>query len=119
MIQGARIAFGYGGIYDDDEAARIVESTKQIDPSTGEITQPKPRQALPDCPDAKFKTMLPKWRENIESGGVVSDLMAMLQSKYTLTQEQIKAINDLAVVDAQPKEPATALADDPFVQAME
>jgi phage recombination protein Bet len=40
MIQCARIAFGFGGIYDADEAERIVESiqpAKVIDPATGEI----------------------------------------------------------------------------------
>jgi phage recombination protein Bet len=119
MIQCARIAFGFGGIYDDDEAARIVENTKQIDPATGEIAQPQSRPALPACPEEKFSTMLPKWRKNIDDGGVVSDLLSMLQSKYTLTTEQVKAIKDLAVTDAQSKEPAAALADDPFVQAMQ
>lgn len=39
MIQAARVAFGYGGIYDQDEAERIVEGSppKVIDPQTGEI----------------------------------------------------------------------------------
>lgn len=39
MIQAARVAFGYGGIFDHDEAERIVESaqTKTIDPATGEV----------------------------------------------------------------------------------
>lgn len=39
MIQAARLAFGYSGIYDQDEAERIKESgaPKQIDPETGEI----------------------------------------------------------------------------------
>ena len=40
MIQCARIAFGFGGIYDQDEAERIVagpSALKSIDPSTGEI----------------------------------------------------------------------------------
>lgn len=39
MIQSARLAFGFVGIYEQDEAERIVESvgTKSIDPATGEI----------------------------------------------------------------------------------
>lgn len=36
MIQCARIAFGYAGIYDQDEAERIAE-VKTVDPATGEI----------------------------------------------------------------------------------
>lgn len=40
MIQAARLAFGYTGIFDQDEADRIKEadSTKRVDPETGEIT---------------------------------------------------------------------------------
>lgn len=37
MIQCARLAFGYAGIFDQDEAERIAESTKTIDTETGEI----------------------------------------------------------------------------------
>lgn len=39
MIQCARLAFGYTGIFDDDEAERIRESgaPKQVNPDTGEI----------------------------------------------------------------------------------
>jgi phage recombination protein Bet len=40
MIQCARLAFGFAGIYDEDEAIRITEAgaPKQINPDTGEIT---------------------------------------------------------------------------------
>lgn len=40
MIQAARLAFGYVGIFDQDEADRIKEShsVKSVDPVTGEIT---------------------------------------------------------------------------------
>lgn len=36
MIQCARLAFGYGGIFDQDEAERITE-VRTVDPATGEI----------------------------------------------------------------------------------
>ena len=40
MIQCARLAFGFSGIYEQDEAERIVEADapKAINPATGEIT---------------------------------------------------------------------------------
>lgn len=40
MIQCARLAFGFAGIYEQDEAERIVEAQapKKVDPDTGEIT---------------------------------------------------------------------------------
>jgi phage recombination protein Bet len=47
MIQCARLAFGFAGIYDPDEAERIVGS---IDASTGEITTGrKPAVAMPQA----------------------------------------------------------------------
>lgn len=40
MIQAARLAFGFTGIFDEDEAKRVAEATsvKSVDPETGEIT---------------------------------------------------------------------------------
>jgi phage recombination protein Bet len=39
MIQCARVAFGFGGIFDQDEAERIVEAgaPKKVNPDTGEL----------------------------------------------------------------------------------
>lgn len=97
MIQCARIAFGYGGIYDFDEAERIVEGTV-IDATTGEITggqKQASKPALPECPEARFNKNLPGWEKTVKDGGLVSDLLAMLQSKYTLNQDQLDKINAL------------------------
>ena len=40
MIQCARLAFGFSGIFEQDEAERIIEADapKRIDPATGEVT---------------------------------------------------------------------------------
>ena len=111
MIQCARIAFGFGGIYDVDEAERIIENsvpvTKVIDPATGEI---KPKE-LPALPDPKFAKSLPNWAKSVAEGGKVSDLLAMLQSKYTLTAEQLTQINAL-------DKPADPAPDADFVEAL-
>ena len=105
MIQCARLAFGYGGIYDQDEAERIVEA---IDAETGEITraparpQPAAAAALPPYPADRFASNLPQWRALVESGRKTpEDILAMLQSKATLTPEQIAAIRELGVTDVQ------------------
>ena len=43
LIQCARLAFGFGGIYEQDEAERIIDT---VDVSSGEIsTPPRPRRA--------------------------------------------------------------------------
>lgn len=104
MIQCARLAFGYGGIYDQDEAERIVEA---IDAETGEVTRravraEPARQELPPYPADRFGANLPQWQALVESGRKTpDDILAMLQSKATLTPEQIAAIRDLAVTDVQ------------------
>lgn len=111
MIQCARIAFGYGGIYDFDEAERIVEATT-IDATTGEITgsqKPAAKPALPAYPEERFAKNLPGWKKNAETGAPVSDLLAMLQSKYTLSPEQIDQINALG----KPAAPSAPAADAP------
>jgi phage recombination protein Bet len=103
MIQCARIAFGYGGIYDQDEAERIVENS--IDPDTGEITRKAEpaRPALGAYPDADFAANLPAWRKAIESGRKTpADLIAMVNTKAVLTEQQIRAIHNLAPIEAQP-----------------
>lgn len=90
MIQCARMAFGYGGIYDQDEAERIAEAEPIKNMGMAEVVKPA---ALPVYPDASFAANLPKWRAAIEAGRKsADDVIATVQSKYTLTAEQIAAI---------------------------
>lgn len=116
MIQCARLAFGYGGIHDPEEAQQIVGTS--IDADTGEITQrtmPAARPALPAYPQESLAANLPKWREIVHSGKkTAADILAMVSTKATLTAEQIAAIKDLDVVDVQPTAaPAPAQAEEP------
>lgn len=101
MIQCARIAFGFGGIYDADEAERILENTasmKVIDPSTGEIST-KPAE-LPAYSDEQFAKNLPAWRKLIEAGKrTAGEIVFMVSSKATLSAEQIAMI-EATVVDS-------------------
>ena len=90
MIQCARIAFGFGGIYDADEAERIVDNiqpAKVIDPSTGEIKSTN--SALPAYLDEAFTTNLPKWRGLIESGRKTAEqIITMVSSKAVMSDDQ-------------------------------
>ena len=96
MIQCARMAFGFGGIYDDDEADRIASSSaapgmKTIDPATGEIAQKQ--SALPAYSDEDFSKNLPTWRKLIESGKkTAGDIIFTVSSKATLTEDQIAMV---------------------------
>jgi phage recombination protein Bet len=94
LIQCARLAMGYVGIYDEDEAERIVE--KDITPSR---EQPA---ALPDYPAEQMAANLPNWRDSIEAGKAdAARLIAMISSKYTLSAAQIEEINNLTVIEGE------------------
>lgn len=92
MIQCARLAFGFGGIFDEDEAGRIMENVqpmKSIDPATGEI---KPA-GLPAYTEADFAKNLPTWRGLIESGRKTAEqIVATVSSKAVLSEEQIAMV---------------------------
>lgn len=127
MIQCARLAFGYGGIYDQDEAERIVES---IDASTGEVIQQKQsaRPALPVWPDDSFQAQSERWSKAVAAGlKTVDDILTLARSKGTLTPDQEKQIRAFTkdeapagggITDVTPKgeapapQPATEGADD-------
>ena len=88
----------------------IKPEAKQIDPATGEI---KPKE-LPALPDPKFAKSLPNWAKSVSEGGKVADLLAMLQSKYTLSDDQLIAINKLD----KPEPIAVPETDNDFVNAL-
>ena len=114
MIQCARLAFGYGGIFDHDEAERIVEATT-VDATTGEIRRASvpARPALESYPSDRFQANLPKWQELVVSGQKTpADIEAMLSSKAALSEEQRRDIRNLGVIDV-PSE------TDQFIQDME
>ena len=57
---------------------------------------------LPEYPDDKLAENLPKWRDAIEAGKSSAEhLIATIGSKYTLTQEQIDAINQLKPIEGE------------------
>lgn len=91
MIQCARIAFSFSGIYDPDEAEAIVER-EDID-----ITPARPERATLD--DAAFAEHMEHWRHTIEGGRNPVDVIAMLETKYTLTDEQRNQV--LAVAEQE------------------
>lgn len=115
MMQCARIAFGFAGIFDQDEAERIVEVTGFVDPTTGEVTQQKPaaRPTLPDYSQADFDKNLPQWAGIVKSGRKTPDeLIAMVGTKGVLSDAMKQAMRDLAkpqdVTDAPIKNEAPA-----------
>lgn len=84
-IQAARYAFGLSGIYDEDEAQRIGQAQEK------DVTPARHEQA--EYPADAFATNLPTWRKHIEADKkTADDIIAMISTKATLTEEQKAAI---------------------------
>ena len=115
LIQGARIAFGFAGIYDQDEAERIVEK----DMGAAEVVSSRPAAptALPDYSQDAFADNLPKWSALMQSGAKTADqIIAIVSTKGALSEAQKAAIR----AAAQPKpapEPEPEVIDAPEQKA--
>lgn len=117
------------GVYSPDE----FEGPSEINMGAADVVgspapAPAPATGRPELPPydpAKFDHNLKgAWKKRVNDGGNPEDLIAMLQTRNTLTAEQIKAIRNLAVTDvpatevpadppaAAPAEPADPAADD-------
>lgn len=108
MIQCARLAFGFGGIYDQDEAERIVEKDMGSAEVVGQPAKPEAPKPLPPYPADEFAENLPKWREFIAAGKASAEqIIARSSTKYTWSAEQKAAlykpehIDDNGVIDAE------------------
>ena len=96
MIQAARLAFGFGGIYDQDEAERIVEV--DITPR-----QPAPKPELPVL-TADVLEHLCADKVNEESGIVKAGIKTMVQSGQRTAAAAIDWLSKKATVSAEIRE---------------
>lgn len=97
-IQGSRLAFGFVGIFDQDEAERIAAREQQAPAARPE----RPEQ----YPDDRFQQNLSAWRDVIQSGRKTPDeVIAMAESKAPLTEDQKTAVRECAVIDAEETDP--------------
>jgi phage recombination protein Bet len=111
-IQCARVAFGFAGIYDEDEAQRIIE----VDIQTGRPATPNhnERPALEYCSDEEFIKMVNdtvhpetgevikmRWKSGIQSGRTTAEsAIQTIQTRTLLTDEQIKEIESWENINA-------------------
>jgi len=92
MIQGARIAFGFVGIYDDDEAERIVEA-KERDMGTVQREDEPESAVLPEYPQDQFDEKLSTWTGLIAAGKADAEhVISTVESRYTMTEEQKRTL---------------------------
>ena len=115
MIQCARMAFGFGGIFEQDEAERIVER----DMGAAEVVSPRPAQhdtpapALPDYAQDAFNQNFAKWSAAIASGKLTAEeVITRASTKGTLSEAQKAQI----YAAAQPK-PEPEVIDAPAADA--
>lgn len=115
MIQCARLAFGFGGIYDQDEAERIVER----DMGAAEVVETRSSKQIeiPAYPEDQFEQNLPKWREAMAKGRITPEqIIARSASKYVMTEAQREALHAAAQTTGADDE---NVVDAEFVNAYE
>lgn len=110
MIQCARLAFGYGGIYDQDEAERIVEAQPMSQRQPVDMGQAE--VVLPEWPSDKWAERLPQILNGISQGKTIENALAWLGSKGKVTPEQEKELRD-KVAELQQAANTSAAAPDP------
>jgi len=89
MIQAARLAFGFTGIYDQDEAERIVEVDVTPKNQNKQITN----KTLPSLDSEAFEKKAAVWKKSmIDKDETAENLLAFLQAKYSFTEDQIETI---------------------------
>ena len=95
MIQCARIAFGFGGIFDQDEAERIADAPPEKFMGPADVLPPA-ATALPTWSDAKFATRLPLWKAALVAGDkTVDEVITFALTKNPLTDDQLAQIKAL------------------------
>jgi phage recombination protein Bet len=98
LIQCARVAFGFAGIYDQDEAERIIEMGE------AEVVGKQQPTGQQPYSDESLNKNLPAWRVLVESGEKDPEaIIRTIKSKHTLTLEQEAKIVALAAKPAEAK----------------
>jgi phage recombination protein Bet len=92
LIQCARIAFGFAGIYDEDEAARIVEREVRGE-VLGEEAANQTNEKPPRTEEQFAHSLETKWKPAIERGAkTAQDVIQLAETKAPLTDEQRERI---------------------------
>lgn len=89
-IQCARIAFGFAGIYDEDEAERITE--KDITEQSSRVDVPEETPEVVYLDEATFNTLTDAYKPKVEQGAKTPDnFISWVEAKGALMTEDQKA----------------------------
>ena len=105
--------FGAQPTADEMAGKSLNDDETVIDAGTGEIIKPAP--AAPQLPlytDDQIDANLPKWQAAIDKGRAPGDILNLISSKYTMSEQQKARVLSLKPTPPQP-------AEDPFVAEME
>lgn len=87
------------GVYSPDELEESVPRFRDVSPARS--GEPEPA-SLPPYPEAKLAENLPKWQKSVDGGKTSPEhLIATISSKYTLSEQQIQQINNLAPIEGE------------------
>lgn len=104
--------FGAQPTADEMAGKSLNDDETVIDAGTGEIIKPAP--AAPQLPlytDEQTDANLPKWQAAIDKGRTPGDILNLISSKYTMSEQQKSRVLSLKPTPPQP-------AEDPFVAEM-
>lgn len=104
--------FGAQPTADEMAGKSLNDDETVIDAGTGEIIKPAP--AAPQLPlytDEQMDANLPKWQAAIDKGRTPGDILNLISSKYTMSEQQKARVLSLKPTPPQP-------AEDPFVAEM-
>lgn len=97
------------GVYTPDELDAAAPGEKEINPINGTTTNEKP--AIEFYPQKLFDENLPKWTQLIlKKKKTADEIIATVESKNPLTDEQKEAINSVGVPEVKPSAPEVSFA---------
>lgn len=95
MIQASRLAMGFAGIYDPDEAERIREAR---DMGPARVVEDEPAA----YPAEDFDRNFPTWAAMIRKGEkTVEDIIAIVESKGTLSAGMVETLRSVVPADQE------------------
>jgi hypothetical protein len=129
FIQGARMAFGFSGIYDEDEARQIIiREEKDITPANPvqheEIISGKDKvKTLPTYPQEKFDGNLEPWKKAMIEGRLpLPNLRAKIETQFVFTDLQLEMLHKIereAEEERKQQETESTNEQSDFVKEME
>ena len=99
--------FGAQPTADEMAGKSLNDDETVIDAGTGEIIKPAP--AAPQLPlytDEQMDANLPKWQAAIDKGRTPGDILNLISSKYTMSEQQKARVLSLKPTPPQPAEAA-------------